>query len=511
MTVRERHNGSERYDGFERRDGSRRLRRIRPALRAVLAALLLACAPAAAQEATDDLAAQVERARELIFAGRPLTALALLRPLARRHGDDTDVLFFRGMAAAAAAAGEAGMAEEARRALHDEAVASYRRILEGQPDLAGARLELARVLFERGRCLGEPDDLLEHLLGDDCDAAAHHFRRALAGDLPPDIAAAVERFLAAIRARKRVSGSFDMALAPDSNVNAGTSARSFPSRLRNVFTGEALEFDLDEQARETSGVGAVVSTSGEYRHPLAWRLAADQATRLRLGVSLYRREYRNRRFDDMTLEFYAGPQLLFPRGHASLLARVDRRWFGGEPISYGFGPRLEGLLRIGDALWLGGGAERILRRHRHGKDSDGPRTGLDANLTWEATPALALGLRGGLERSRAMRADLRLRTRRLGAFVFADLPPVLGIAGFGVGVTHDVLFTRHDEAGYFLISPAARRDRTAIWRLTASSDRLELFGFVPSLSLVHERRRSNIASIFDYRRNRAELSMRRLF
>ena len=45
--------------------------------------------------------------------------------------------------------------------------------------------------------------------------------------------------------------------------------------------------------------------------------------------------------------------------------------------------------------------------------------------------------------------------------------------------------------------------------MTLFNDNLELFGFVPALSLVHERRDSNIADLFDYRRNRAELSLRR--
>ena len=491
--------------------------------RAIATALaLFPCAPALAQNAPDappdDLAAVVERAREMIFGGRPAAALALLRPLAERYPDDTDAHFFRGMAASAAAnlpEGRPGAPEtgEARRALRDEAVASYRHILESRPGLAGARLELARVLFERGRCTAPPESLLEHLLGDDCDAAAHHFRRALAGGLPEAVAGAVSRFLAAVQARKRVSGQIGLALAPDSNVNAGTSAHTFTSRLRNFFTGESLEFELSEQARETSGVGAVISASGEYRHPLAFQVAERSATRLRLGGSLYRREYGGRRFDDMTLAAYAGPQLLFPRGRASLLAKAERRWSAGKPVSRSLGPRLEGGLRVGERWWLGGGIERIERRHDRARLNDGPRLDLDLDLSFAATPAVTLGARSGWQRSRASaeRRDLHSRTRRLGGFIAADLPPVLGVTGFHAAVFHDVLFTGYDEPGHFLITPDAREDRTSITRLSASNDHLELFGFVPALSLVHERRESNIAEVFDYRRNRAEITIRRRF
>ncbi len=480
---------------------------------AIVALTLLLHAPGFADDADDlpkDPAAALARAEALIFAGEPAEALDLLRPLAESDADDTDAWFFRGMAALNAARlpedqPGAPATDEARKALRDEAVASYRHILQRRPALGGARLELARALFERGRCLAPPEDLLEHLLGDDCDAAAHHFRRALAGDLPETVAGAVSRFLAAIQARRRVSGQFRMALAPDSNVNAGTEARTF--RLRFL----PLEFEIDERTRATSGVGVVVSASGEYRHPLAFQPFEETATRLRIGAGVWRREHGGSRFDDMTLSLHAGPEVLFRRGRASLLARADRRWYANDPVSDGLGLRLEGGLRLGERLWLGAGGERMERRHRNAPANDGPRLDLDLDLAYAVTPAIALGVRGGWQRTRAEGPTLRSSTRRLGAFAGADLPPVLGVAGFGLQLSHDVLFTDYDEPGHTLISPDARRDRLSISRLTLFNDNLELFGFVPALSLVHERRDSNIADLFDYKRNRAELSLRRAF
>ena len=499
-------------------------------LRAVAAAALalFACAPAPAQDEPGaaaemertgdepDTAAEVERAREMIFDGDPAAALELLRSLAEADPDDTDAHFFRGMAANALAdlpddAPGAPESEADRRALRDEAVASYRHILETRPGLAGARLELARVLFERGRCLEPPDDLLDHLLGDDCDAAAFHFRRALAGDLPDRITAAVLQFLAAVQARKRVSGSFSVAVAPDSNVNAATSARRFRTRLRNVFTDEPLEFELNEEARATSGVGAIVSASGEYLHPAALRLFDDSATRLRLGGAAYRREYRGHRFDDMTVTLHAGPQLLFPVARGSLLARAERRWFGAEPVSDGFGLRLEGGFRIGERLWIGGGAEGLRYRYRKSSALDGPRLDLDLDAIFSLTPAVTLGARAGWQRSWTKSDALDSSTRRVGGFAVADLPPLLGVSGFEVGAFQDFLFTRYDDTGYALISADPRSDRLSVSRLSVSNDNIELFRFAPSVSLVHERRRSNIANVFDYRRTRGELTMRRVF
>ena len=483
----------------------------------ILAAALLSSAPAVAQDRPSPDRITVDRAKEMIFDNKPGAALELLRPLAESDPDNTNAWFFRGMAAAAIAGVPEGHPDapadgEARRTFYDEAERSYRHVLEATPGSPGPRLELARVLFERGRCLEEPEDLIRHLLGDDCATAEYHFRRALAGGLPDSVAAAISRFLAAIRARKRVSGNFSMAIAPDSNVNSGTSARTFVSRLQNIDTGERLEFELGEGTRKRSGVGAVIAASGEYHHPTSIRIAEDSATRLRLGAGIYRREYAGNRFDDMTISLHMGPQLLFPVGRVSLLAQADRRWSGGAPENYGLGMRLEGGARIGQRLWANVGIEGMHRRHRElSRPNDGPRLGLDTGLHFAATPAVTIGVSGGLRRSRTERSDLRSRTGRIGVFASADLPPIFGVSGFDLGVSQDLAFVRYDEPGYLLISPDARRDRLSITRLTAINDHLEFFGFVPALSLVHERRNSNIGDVYDYRRNRAEITMRRRF
>ena len=499
-------------------------------LRAAAAAFAIFVSAAASAEEAPPAAAlppAVEHARQMILAGDPVGALELLRALAAERPGDVDILFFRGMAATTAASLSEGHPsapanDDDRLALYDEAATNYRAILDERPGFAAARLELARVLFERGRCLAEPDDLIEHLLGDDCDAAAYHFRLALAGDLPDAIANAVSRFMAAVRARKRVSGTFSVAVAPDSNINAGTSARRFATRIRNFFTGERLEFEIDERNRATSGLGAVISTSGEYRHPVPFPLHDESATRLRIGGGLYRREYGQSQFDDMTLSAFAGPQLQFPRGLLSVLVKAERRSIADDPVSRGLGFRIEGGLQIGDRMWLNGGVERTEQRYSKAFEYDGPRVDYDVGLSWSATPSVTIGARAGWSRARPQgspqfrhpyRYNLRSRQGRVGGFGVVDLPPILGVSGFEVGAFHDVSFTRYDapSPGYFLATDDARRDRFSITRLTAANDQLEMFGFVPTLSLVHERRSTNISAAIDYKRSRAEIAVRRVF
>ena len=63
-----------------------------------------------------------------------------------------------------------------------------------RPDLVRVRLELAR----------------------------RHFEAVLAGGVPPPVAANIRRFLAVMQARKRLTGYFGLAVAPDSNLNAAS-------------------------------------------------------------------------------------------------------------------------------------------------------------------------------------------------------------------------------------------------------------------------------------------------
>ena len=483
------------------------------AFRTGLAAAALALLAAAPGFAADPAAA-VARAEALIQDGRPASALALLRPLALRHADDTDILFFLGLAARHTALlppehPEAPPGEELRRALLDEAEESYRRILARRPDLAGARLELAQTLFARGVCTQPPPELWAHLLGDDCDAAEYHFRRALAGGLPEAVAQAVSLHLSLIEARKRVTGEFSFALAPDTNISNGTRARTITFTLPQ-FPGVVFTDTVEEERRETSGVGVVLSAAGEYRHPLDLQLIEGTRTRLSLGAGVYRRDHGADNFDDMTVYADAGPRLLFPRGEVGLLLRGERRWYGGRRTSKGHGPMLEVRYRLTDRLSAYAELERIRHQYRYSSGYNGARTSLDLNLAYQWSPTLAFGARAGWGRTDTAARSVRHRHRQAGAFGVAELPPVFGLSGIRLRLSHDRYHTAYDRLLYASLSPDPRRDRVSTTRLTVSSDRLHLFGFVPALALVREERDSNV-SLFEYRRSRVELSMRQLF
>ena len=190
-----------------------------------------------------------------IFAG-PAAAQAQTQPAkpatakpAASHSVRT--LFRQGMAALAAARRAEGAA---RTAQLDRAIAAFRAILVRRPGLQRVRLELARAFYFKG------EDTL----------ARRHFERVLAGKPPAAVAANVNRFLAAMRARKRWSVRVGMALAPDSNLAARTDGRTI---LIDTPFGR-LPFTYNTDDAPTSGIGLALWAGGEYQHPLSqrWRL-----------------------------------------------------------------------------------------------------------------------------------------------------------------------------------------------------------------------------------------------
>ena len=216
------------------------MRQSTSALRALLLALALSGAllPAGAQE-RPHLSGdpEVNRARALIEAGHPEVALTILRPLAAASAggaDRTDIRFLTGLAATLAAE-RPGRTERDRDALLDEAIAAFRAILVEHPGLVRVRLELARAFY-----LKREDKL-----------AREHFERVLAGNPNPVVVGNVRNFLGQMRARRRWSAHFGMALASDSNLNAA----SGDDTLHISIFGQVLPFSVGGDAGPKPGLG----------------------------------------------------------------------------------------------------------------------------------------------------------------------------------------------------------------------------------------------------------------
>lgn len=385
----------------------------------------------------------LEAGRLLLKAGRPRDARAVLEEA--RPADENERierLFLLGLA-------------EAQLGLLSEAAGRFEKILASRPDLTRVRLELARIYFRLGRD----------------EKARYHFDATMADGLPSSVEDAVERFLGEIDARKRWSFSISGAVLPETNPVKRTDGRK-------ILIG-GIPFELDDDARASSGIGFLVSAGGSYSPRIAgdWRgvLALSTASKL----------YRRSAWNDIVVQGEAGLARLFGRGTASAGIRVGRRWLGGDPYSREIGPWARGRMNLTHAIRLDMdlGASRTVHRGRADLDS----------WRFSARP----GLRYALDAATAVSAHLDLETVRARARRHGSR-----LAGLGISVSHAFegglsissslsAHIRHYAAADPLFQKP-RCDRQTRLSANVLHRALQVEGFAPYLGVSFEWNHSNI-------------------
>ena len=389
--------------------------------------------------------------------------------------DGLDPLFDEGMAAVQAAAVTED--EDDRDALLDEAIAAFRQMLVVNPGLVRVRLELARAFFLKG------EDAL----------ARRHFEAVLAGGVPEAVAANVQRFLDEIRSRDRWSFNLGAALAPDTNIGAGSDERTI-----YIY---GLPFERDAEELTSSGVGLVVWGGAEYQYPMGDR------TRLRSGANVRRREHSGSAFDEASLSLHAGPRFLIDADtEASILATARQHWLGTVKDHHALGGRFEAGHRLTQRATIFGRVSLEDRHYRTRTSLDG--TALDVSLAgaYVIIPTVRADVSAGYGQDRPDRMRERNERYRVGAGVSVILP-----AGFTVSGGGDYRWTNY-EPGWFphVLDNSAREDETWSARASVYNRAFTLYGFSPELGVVHEVRQTN-AQLYDYERTSGELRFVRQF
>ena len=394
--------------------------------------------------------------------------------------DRTAVLFRIGMTALAAA--ERADNDGARHELYDKAIAAFRLILVNRPELIRVRLELARTFFLKGQ-----DGL-----------ARWHFELVLAGGVPPPVTANIHRFLNVMRDRKRLTGYFGAAIAPDSNLNAASESEI----IYIDFGGERLPFTRQGDFGARSGLGVSVWGGGEYQQPLSQKL------RLRAGADLAQREYSGSDFDQFFLAAHAGPRwLASPITEISLLATAQRQWLGGIPYVDETGVRLELDRRLTARLWARGTVAYRERDHQQRDFLDGPQASFNLSFAWTPAPVLRVHMTVGYERDHAASEHWRNLARWVRVGTSLALP-----LGFTLGTSAQMRRVRYDGSGqvHLTLDGDQRFDRIRTFTVSVLNRAFTLYGFSPQLALINEARLTN-AQAQDYERNRAELRFVRQF
>ena len=435
-----------------------------------VAVLLVAHGVANAQPA--DVPAQIEtggqvrqvsgvQAAELLMqAGRLDDARKVLVALQKVRPDDSEVLFLLGML-------------DVQQKDYAGAIQLFRKILVREPSVARVRLELARAFF------------LKH----DYDNAERQFRFARAARLPPEVMANIDHYLYAIRQQRRWTSNLSIAIAPDTNLNAGPAVTQI-----DIF---GLPFQLSDQTRQHSGVGAALDTGGEWAAPIGPNL------RMRLGSQFHGLVYPNQAYDDLSLAVYAGPQILVRRWDISPMATVFRRWYGGRLYDQGAGGTLGATYYLSSRLGVSGsaGGQRITYPVQPAQAGNA----ISGALGGFFTPSPVSVVRGSI-------AVTRLKARD-DAYAYTSGQVALGYdrdlpGGLSVSIAPSYTYTRYDAplAGFGIV----RRDRQFTAQVTLLSRRIEWAGFAPRLLYAFTRNASDIP-LYSFDRNRFEIGLTRVF
>lgn len=358
---------------------------------------------------------------------------------------------------------------------YQDAALAFRAILDEQPEATRVRLELARVLAAMG----------------DEGRARQQLRQAQAAGLPPEVQQVVNRFASALRSNRKFGGNFELAMAPDSNIN-----RSTDSKTLDIA---GAPFVLDNDARETSGLGVHLTGQVYARLPLSTRLT------LVPRVSGDGTFYDKSQFNDVSgsaligIEWQSGGDRVIPSVGGTLrtyggrayarTANFDLRWThrlgkrAQSDISFSYGRThyTRNALQDGDLFSLSVGVERALTA----------RSGVGVTLSAQRQTAF----------------DPQFSTTSGGA-------TLLGWRDMGKVTLFANVTARRLESDAPYLGQSFGLDRRKEWYLRgglgAAFRQIEVAGFSPILRVAYERNFSTV-TLFDYRRTSVDIGITRAF
>lgn len=352
------------------------------------------------------------------------------------------------------------------------AAVELRKILDEKPKAARIRLELARM----------------HALLGNAGAAERELRAAEATGLPPEVERMVRFYANALTARKRLGGSIEVALAPDSNVNRATKSDTLGTVIG--------DFTLDDQAKARSGVGLALRGQAYTRVPVA--STVNWLTRLSASTDVYG----DHAFDDYIVGVQTGVELTSGADRVSLSAGPGWRWYGTDPYS---------MTWSGNAAWqhpLGKRAQ--LRIDGGGARVDNRRNDLQDATVWSLSAgidrAFSARFGGGFQAHGAREAapDPGWSTASGGvtAYLFREFGKTTAVVTVGYS---------HLEADARLaLFPRRRVDDRLHASLSGTFRSVRIGPFAPLARLKWERNRSSI-ELYDFNRLAGEFGITSAF
>jgi hypothetical protein len=361
----------------------------------------------------------------------------------------------------------------AARGSTTDAAMLLRQILDEKPQAAPVRLELAGLLDRMG----------------DKEGALRQIRAIQAGGLPPTVARLVDRYSEALRAQRPFGGSFEIALAPDSNINHATSL----DKLGTVIG----DFDIAKESQAKSGTGVSLRGQAYRRFSLG-----GEGRQLLVRLSGLGNLYKKSSFNDIILDLGAGPELQIGSSRVNLEAGVTQRWYGQKPYMRSARLGLALARPIGRRSQLRFTGNAALVDNRINDLEDGKDYSGELSFEHALSPTTGVSLSASALRESLNDPGYSATSWRLGLLGWRDVGRMT--------LTANVQYGRLQADERLSLFPDKRSDHYWRFSLGATVRRLSFQGFAPVARLVVERNKSTIA-FYDYRRRRVEFGFERAF
>ena len=362
---------------------------------------------------------------------------------------------------------------EQRRGNIDEAIKIYRKILDDQPDLVKIRYELALCYMAKERWY----------------RADYHLRLAMAGkDIPEPVKRRMMYYRYVARQNKNWNVWFNFGVAPDNNVNQATGGEECIGPYLWLVNGAC-----SKNAEPEKAVGYNLLLGGNYEFKLSdnWRWKND--------ANIYTNLYDKHKYDDLYLSGSTGPRYVWENGDVWLAGVVSRRWYGShhhwnnwDNYNLAYGAKLDTnydwtrklssglLLRVTDNKY-----------DDYGYALDGQSYTVSPHFSYSLDATKYIVLRGGLDRDTA-KIDAYANWRYSTGIGFGSALPW----GFQTYLEPYFTWARYDGERVAVknktIQMVRPHDFIQRYSLSISNNNLEVWGFVPMLTVSYTNKDSNI-------------------
>ncbi len=354
-----------------------------------------------------------------------------------------------------------------------EAAILYRAILDEKPKAQGVRLELAAVLAYMGKEA----------------SARREIRQVKAnGGLPLDVARLVDQFSASLRAARPYGASFEIALAPSTNINRATSSTTLDTVI--------APFELSEDARAQSGTG--LKLGGQ----VYGRYALNSDAKLIARGSSQTNLYRKKQFNDIVTSGEFGLETSI--GKVRFLPKAGRswRWFGGDLYATTNTLNVNASRPLGKSSQIELDASVGFSDYKLNNLQDGNIYALSAAYERAFSAQAGGGLTLNMQRQTARDPGY---ANWNGGATLLGWREIWGMTFYGTAQV-----SRLNSDARLTLFPRKRRDWLKRANIGINIRKVQFQGFSPVVRFSFERNSSTVA-IYDFKRFGAEVGISRAF